>query len=157
MNVSLGISNFLKRSLVFPILLFSSISLHCSSKKALLSLLVILWNSAFRCLYLSFSPLTFTSLLFIDVCKPSSDNHFAFLHFFFLGIVLITCSVVSDYYNYMDCRPSVSVHGISLAKILEFVAISSSRGSSDPGMKPMFLSSSALAGGFLITAPPGKL
>ena len=35
---------FLTRSLVFPILLFSSISLHCSLKEAFLSLLVILWN-----------------------------------------------------------------------------------------------------------------
>ena len=26
------------------------------------------------------------------ICKTSSDNHFAFLHFFFLGIVLITAS-----------------------------------------------------------------
>ena len=39
---------FLKRSLVFPILLFSSISLHCSLKKAFLSLLAILLCSAFR-------------------------------------------------------------------------------------------------------------
>ena len=38
---------FLKRSLVFPILLFSSISLHWSLRKAFLSLLAILWNSAF--------------------------------------------------------------------------------------------------------------
>ena len=52
---------FLKRSLVFPILLFSSISLHRSLRKAFLSLLAILWNSAFRCLYLSFSPLLFAS------------------------------------------------------------------------------------------------
>ena len=37
---------FLKRSLVFPILLFSSISLHCSLRKTFLSLLAILWNSA---------------------------------------------------------------------------------------------------------------
>jgi len=37
--------------------LFSSISLHWSLKKAFLSLLAILWNSAFRYLYLSFSPL----------------------------------------------------------------------------------------------------
>ena len=37
----------LKRSLVFPIL-FSSISLHWSLRKAFLSLLAILWNSAFR-------------------------------------------------------------------------------------------------------------
>ena len=29
-------------------------------------------------------------------CKPFSDNHFAFLHFFILGIVLITASVHSS-------------------------------------------------------------
>ena len=43
-NISLISPIFLKRSLVFPILLFSSISLHCSFKKAFLSLLAILWN-----------------------------------------------------------------------------------------------------------------
>ena len=42
MKCSLGISNFLERSLVFPILLFSSISLHWSLNKAFLSLLAIL-------------------------------------------------------------------------------------------------------------------
>ena len=52
---------FLKRSLIFPILLFPSVSLHWSLRKAFLPLLAILWNSAFRCLYLSFSPLFFTS------------------------------------------------------------------------------------------------
>jgi len=41
-NVPLIFLIFLKRSLVFPILLFSSISLHCSLKKAFLSLL---WTS----------------------------------------------------------------------------------------------------------------
>ena len=41
--------------------------------------LAILWNSAFRCLYLSFSPLLFTSLLFKAICKASPDSHFAFL------------------------------------------------------------------------------
>ena len=40
MKCSLGISNFLKRSLIFPILLFSSVSLHCSFKKTFLSPLV---------------------------------------------------------------------------------------------------------------------
>ena len=53
---------FLKRSLVSPILLFSSISLHWSLRKAFISLLAILWNSAFKWIYLSFSPLLFTSL-----------------------------------------------------------------------------------------------
>ena len=80
---------FLKRSLVFPILLFSSISLHRSLRKAFLSILVILWNSGFKWICLSFSPLPLVSLLFSAICKPSSDNHFAFLHFFFLGMVLI--------------------------------------------------------------------
>ena len=46
---------FLKRSLVFPILLFPSISLHWSLRKAFLSLLAVLWNSAFTWVYLSFS------------------------------------------------------------------------------------------------------
>ena len=44
---------FLKRSLVFPILLFSSIPLHWPLRKAFLSLLAILWNSAFKWEYLS--------------------------------------------------------------------------------------------------------
>ena len=32
------------------------------------------------------------SLLFTAICKASSDNHFAFLHFFFLGMVLLPVS-----------------------------------------------------------------
>ena len=90
MKCSLGISYFLE-SLVFTILLFSSISLHCSLRKTL-SPLAILWNSAFKWAYLYFSLLSFTSLLFSAICKASSDNHFAFLHFFFLELVLITDS-----------------------------------------------------------------
>ena len=46
-NVPLVSLIFLKRSQVFPILLFSSISLYWSLKKAFLSLLAILWNFAF--------------------------------------------------------------------------------------------------------------
>ena len=83
---------FLKRSLVFRILLFPSISLHWSWRKAFLSQLAILWNSAFKWVYLSFFPLPLASLLFLAICKASLDNHFAFLHFFFLRMVLITAS-----------------------------------------------------------------
>ena len=75
-NVPLVSLIFLKRSLVFPILLFSFISLHWSLKKAFWSLLAILWNSSFKWLYLFFSPLPFTSCL--AICKTSSDNHFDF-------------------------------------------------------------------------------
>ena len=95
-NVPLVVPVFLKRSLVFPILLFFSISLHCSLKKAFLSLLAILWNSTFTWEYLALYPLPFVSLLFSAICKASSDNHFAFLHFFFLEMVLVTtpCTVL---------------------------------------------------------------
>ena len=89
---SLQSKGLLKRSLVFSILLFSSISLQWPLRKAFLSFLAILWNSALKWEYLSFSPLLFASLLFTAICKTSSDNHFAFLHFFFLGMVLIPVS-----------------------------------------------------------------
>ena len=39
---------FLKKSLVFPILLFSSISLYWSLRKAFVSFFAVLWNSAFK-------------------------------------------------------------------------------------------------------------
>ena len=61
-NVPLISLIFLKRFLVFPILLFSSISLHWSLRMAFLSLLAILWNSAFKWEYLSFSLLFFSEL-----------------------------------------------------------------------------------------------
>ena len=38
--------------------------------------------------YLSLSPLPFASLLSLAICNTLSDNHFAFLHFFFFRIVL---------------------------------------------------------------------
>ena len=60
-NVPLVSLIFLKVSLVFPILLFSSLSLHWSLRKSFLSHLV-LWNSAFRCLDLPLSSLPFASL-----------------------------------------------------------------------------------------------
>ena len=82
---------FLKRFLVFPILLFSSISLHWSLRKAF----AILWNSAFRCFYLSFSPLLFTSLLFTAIWKASPNSYFAFLHVFSFGMVSCTMSQTS--------------------------------------------------------------
>ena len=52
----------------------------------------------------------------------------------------------------MGCSsPGSSVRGILKARILESVAISSSRGSSDPGMEPAFLMSPASAVGFFTT------
>ena len=54
----------------------------------------------------------------------------------------------------MDCSPpGSSVHGILQARILEWVAISSSRGSSYQGMEP---ACATLTGGFFTAEPPGK-
>ena len=54
----------------------------------------------------------------------------------------------------MDCsRPGSSVHGISQAKILEWVAISFSRGSFRPRDQTNV---SCIAGGLITTVPPGK-
>ena len=59
----------LRRSLVLLILLFSSISLHCSFKKAFLSLLAILWNSAFFPFLHCFSFLFFLQLFVKPIGK----------------------------------------------------------------------------------------
>ena len=91
MKCSHGISNFLEEISSLSHSVVSSISLHWSLKKWF-CLLTILWNFVFKWVYISFSPLPFASLLFSTIFKASSDNHFVFLHFFFLGMVLIPAS-----------------------------------------------------------------
>ena len=86
-NVPLVSLIFLKRSLVFPILLFPCIYLHWSLVSCLSS---IFFGTHIQLGIFPF--LFFLSLLFLAVCKASSDNHFAFLHFCFFGMVLITVS-----------------------------------------------------------------
>ena len=72
-------------------------------------------------------------------------------------VCLCFCTVAQSYpalYDPMDCSPSgSSVRGISQVRILEWVAISSSRGSSRPGIESASL---ARAGGFFTTEPSGK-
>ena len=52
--------------------------------------------------------------------------------------------------------PGSSVHRISQARILEWITISYSRASSQPGMDLVLLASPPAAGGFFTTVPPGK-
>ena len=91
-NVSFTSPVFKKRWLVFPTLLFYSISLHCSLKKALFSLLAILWNSAFSWVCLSLYPLLLflahfsrsvmsDSLWPMDCSIPGFPVHYQFLEF----------------------------------------------------------------------------
>ena len=68
-----------------------------------------------------------------------------------MGMHAQSCQLCPTLCDPMDCSPpSSSAHGISQARILEWVAISSSKGSSR-------LMSPALAGRFISTVPPGKL
>ena len=92
MKCSLGISNFLEEisSLSHSVVFLYFFALI--TRKSFLSLLAVLWNSAFKWVYLSFSPLLFASRLFTAICKAFSDNHFAFLHFFSMRMVLIPVS-----------------------------------------------------------------
>ena len=70
------------------------------------------------------------------------------------------CSVAqscSTLCNPMDCRlPGSSVHGISWARILEWVPFLTPGDLPDPGIKPASPTSPALAGRFFNTEPPGK-
>ena len=94
-NIPLASLIFLKRSLVFSILLFSSISLHWSLRKAFLSLLAILWNSAFKWVYLSFSRLFFSQLFL----RPLQTTILLFAFVFSLGIFLISVSCTMSWFS----------------------------------------------------------
>ena len=89
-NVPLISPIFLKTSRVFPILLFSSVSLYCSFAK--LSYIFFLLSGTLHSVRYIFPFLPCFLLPFFSsaICKASSDNHFAFLHFFFFGMVLET-------------------------------------------------------------------
>ena len=76
-------------------------------------------------------------------------------------LCLCACSVapvVSDSLWLMDCSPpGSSVHGILQARILEWVAMPSSRGSSQPRDGTQVSYNSCTEGRFFTTEPQGKL
>ena len=85
---------FLKTSLIFPILLFSSVSLHCSLTTFFFFLISPCYSLEL-CIQMGISfpfSFAFLVLLFSAICKASSDNHFVFLHFSFFGLLLVTAS-----------------------------------------------------------------
>ena len=88
MKCSLDISNFLDEmaSLSSSIVLFYFFALITEE-----AFPISPCYSLELCIQMSIS-FPFTCLLFSAICKASSDNHFALLHFFFLGMVLITAS-----------------------------------------------------------------
>ena len=57
----------------------------------------------------------------------------------------------------LDCSlPGSSVHGISQARILEWVAIPPPGDLPNPGIKPISLAAPTFAGGFFPIVPPGR-
>ena len=70
----------------------------------------------------------------------------------------VSCSVMSNSCDLMDCSPpGSSVHGILQLRILEWVAFSSSRGSSQPRDQTCEVSCIfCISGKFLTTESPGK-
>ena len=92
LKCSLGMSNFLEE---FSSLFHYIVSLYFYVLITEEGFLISPCYSLELCIQMDISflsPLPFTSLLFSAICKASSDNHFAFLHFFFWGMVLITSS-----------------------------------------------------------------
>ena len=82
-------------------------------------------------------------------------NHYAVLHI--VQKLCVLAKLLQSFpilCNSMDCSPpGSSVHGILQARILEWVVISSSRGSSLPRNLSCI---SFLAGGFFTAEPAGK-
>ena len=76
-----------------------------------------------RCIQMGISflfPFGLASLLFSAICKDSSDNHFAFLHFFFLGMVLITASCTMLQTSYHSSSGTLSIRSNPLNLFVTF-------------------------------------
>ena len=110
MKRSLGISDFLEEISSLYILLFSSISLHWSLRKAFLSLLAILWNSAFRCYIFPFL-LCFLLLFFSQLFVRPPQTAILLFCIFFHGDGLDPCLL----YNVMNLHPEFIRHSIRFA------------------------------------------
>ena len=123
MKCSLGISNFLEEisrvshSIVF-LYFFALITEE--------GFLISPCYSLELCIQVGISFLfffAFASLLFTTIHKASSDNHFIFLHFFFLGIVLITASCTMSQTFIHSSSGTLSIRSYSLNLFLTSTVI----------------------------------
>ena len=112
------------------------------------TLISLLWKYIFnKWLSLTFS--TFYSLLKYFY-HFFGHNVNIYLTVFIMCVCAQLCPTLCDP---MDCNPpGFSVHGILQARILEWVAISSSMGSSQPRIKPTSPVAPALADGYFTTS-----
>ena len=87
------------------------------------------------------------------------DIYLYFHGIFYIYIYIMVCvhAQCLTLCDPMDCSPpGSSIHGISQARILEWIAISSPGDLPNPGIEPVSPESSALPCGFFTTDPPGK-
>ena len=94
-NVSFGISDFLEE---ISSLSHSTVFLYFFALIIKESFLISPCYSLELCIPMGLSFLfsfAFSFSSFSAICKASSDNHFAFLHFFFLGMASCTMSLTS--------------------------------------------------------------
>ena len=123
-NVSLVSPIFLKKSLAYPILLFSSISLHCSLKKAFLSL----YYSLELCIQFSISLLfSFDFYFFSFLCYLWGllRQPLCLLAFLFLGDSFGHRLL----YNVMNLRPwhwtgTLSIQALCLPDLIPWIYLS---------------------------------
>ena len=118
------------------------------------SSLCVVWHSLFR------NVLSSLAYLILAVWWHFFPSEYSFTYIDSKTLCVCVCVCVQScptLCDFMDCSlPGSSVHGIFLARILEWVAISYSRGSSWPRDQNLHCSASpALAGEFFTTAPPG--
>ena len=89
--------------------------------------------------------------------KEQKQKKFSLPSSFLSKALLFCCQLCPTLCDPMDCSPpGSSVHGIFQARILEWAAISYSRGSSWPKDQTCICCISCIAGRFFITLPPGK-
>ena len=86
------------------------------------------------------------------VCKTESEKQSDYMGFYYC-LVAKSCLILCDAMDYSP--PDSSVYGVSQAGILEWVAISFSRGSSDPGIEAMSPLAPALLASSLPLGPLG--
>ena len=91
MKCSLGVFNFLEEMSSHSHLFF--LPFLCIDRWRRLSYLFLLFFGTLHSdAYIFPFLLCFSPLLFTTICKAFPDSHFAFLHFFSMGMVLITVS-----------------------------------------------------------------
>ena len=152
---------FLKRSLVIPILLFSSISLHWSLRKAFLSLLFFfgtLHSNGFIFPFFLCLSLLFFSQPFV---KPSQTTNLPFyfcLENVYASVILLC--VLSHVWHFMSpwngtLQALVSM-GFPRQEYWCGLPFPTPRNLPDPGDRTCISCLSCILGGFFITVPKGK-